>query len=234
MKGVPQEIGRPIRKKEAISPINERDTMSDPKTHWDKVYASKQPSDVSWYQPHLRMSLDLIRRSGVTQGDPLIDVGGGASTLVDDLLDAGFHNLTVLDISSKAIDASKVRLGTRAALVRWVADDILHVPLDNGRYALWHDRAVLHFLTDAEDRRAYVGQVRYAVRPGGIVVISTFALDGPPRCSGLEVRRYSPEALLAEFGPGFRLIESNVEDHRTPSGAAQAFLCCSLSFEGLV
>lgn len=208
--------------------------MSDPKTHWDSVYESNPPSNVSWYQPHLRVSFDLIVRSGITQADHIIDVGGGASTLVDDLLDRGFNNLTVLDISSKAIDISKARLGNRSARVNWIVDDVLHAPLEQGRYHLWHDRAVLHFMTNAESRRTYVGQVRHAVCPGGFVLISTFSLDGPSKCSGLDVFRYSPETLLAEFGPGFRLLESHSESHRTPSGVVQAFLYCSLSFEGPV
>jgi SAM-dependent methyltransferase len=208
--------------------------VSDTKPHWDKVYASKQPTEVSWYQPHLRVSFDLIERSGVTQVDHIIDVGGGASTLVDDLLDRDFNNLTVLDISSNAIEVSRSRLGNRAALVHWITDDVLLAPLEKGKYRLWHDRAVLHFLTNADDRRTYVGQVRHAVLPGGFVVISTFSLDGPSKCSGLETCRYSPETLLAEFGPGFRLLESHSELHRTPSGAVQAFLYCLLLFEGLV
>jgi 2-polyprenyl-3-methyl-5-hydroxy-6-metoxy-1,4-benzoquinol methylase len=179
------------------------------------------------------MSFDLIERSGITQSDQIVDVGAGASTLVDDLLDRGYHNITILDISSKAIDISKARLGSRANGIHWIVDDVLQAPLEHGGYQLWHDRAVLHFLTNAESRRAYVTQVRNAVAPGGSVVIATFALDGPSKCSGLEVSRYSPEALLAEFGPGFRLIESHSESHRTPPGAVQSFLYCLLSFEGL-
>jgi hypothetical protein len=161
-------------------------------------------------------------------------VGGGVSTLVDDLLDRGFNNLTVLDISSNAIDISKTRLGNRGALIHWVTDDVLRAPLNRGKYRLWHDRAVLHFLTNADDRRAYVSQVRHAVRAGGFAVISTFSLDGPQKCSGLEVCRYSPETLLAEFGPNFRLIEFRSEIHQTPSDTTQAFLHCLLSFAGPV
>jgi 2-polyprenyl-3-methyl-5-hydroxy-6-metoxy-1,4-benzoquinol methylase len=209
-----------------------RNQVHDPKTHWDGVYDSKQPSEVSWYQPHLLVSFELIVRSGITQSDHIIDVGGGTSTLVDDLLDRGFRNLTVLDISSKAIDITRARLGTRSAHIHWIVDDVLHAPLEQGRYRIWHDRAVLHFLTNAEARRTYVEQVRHAVCPGGFVAISTFSLDGPSKCSGLEVCRYSRETLLAEFGPRFRLIESRSESHRTPTGTAQAFLYCLLSFEG--
>lgn len=206
--------------------------MTDAKTHWNNVYLSKQPSEVSWYQAHLHTSIELIERSGVTQTDHVIDVGGGASTLVDDLLDRGFKNLTVLDISSNAIDVSKTRLGSRGALVHWISDDILSVHLDEAKYRFWHDRAVLHFLTNLEDRRTYIGQVRHALLPGGFVIISAFSLDGPSRCSGLETFRYSRESLLAEFGPGFHLREVRSERHRTPAGAVQDFLYCLLSSEG--
>jgi 2-polyprenyl-3-methyl-5-hydroxy-6-metoxy-1,4-benzoquinol methylase len=206
--------------------------MGDQKAHWEKVYESKKPSEVSWYQPHLVVSLDLIERSGITHADHIIDVGGGASTLVDDLIDRGFHNLTVLDISSKAIEISRARLVEQSARVHWIVGDVLQTPLEKARYHLWHDRAVLHFLTDAEARRTYVRNVRHAVCPGGFIVISTFALDGPAKCSGLEVCRYAPETLLAEFGPDFRLIKSRAERHRAPSGAVQAFLYCLLSFDG--
>jgi SAM-dependent methyltransferase len=208
-----------------------RRQMSSPGSHWEKVYSSKHHSELSWYQPHLRLSLELIRRSGVTLQDFIIDVGGGVSTLVDDLLDLGFRNITVLDVSPHALDASKVRLGHCASVVEWVAGDICLVPLRKRRYRLWHDRAVFHFLTTPEDRRAYTRQVRLALSPGGFVVISTFSLDGPQKCSGLDVQRYSSESLLREFGPGFRLLEAVPETHRTPSGGKQEFLCCLLTFE---
>lgn len=205
--------------------------MSDPKSHWEKVYSSKQHSELSWYQPHLRLSLELIRRSGVTLRDLIIDVGGGESTLVDDLLDLGFRNIAVLDASPHALDASKSRLRHRASMVEWIAEDICHASLRKGRYRLWHDRAVFHFLTNPEDRRAYTRQVRLALSPGGFVVISTFSLDGPQKCSGLDVQRYSSESLLREFAPGFRLLEAVPETHRTPSGRKQEFLYCLLTFE---
>jgi len=179
----------------------------------------------------LRLSLELVRRSGITGRDFIIDVGGGESTLVDDLLDLGFQNVTVLDISAQAISLSKDRLLDRSSMVNWIADDILHASLPMARYRLWHDRAVFHFLTDKQDRAAYADQVRFALSPGGFAVISTFSLDGPPRCSGLDVQRYSSETLLAELGPGFRLLDVLPENHRTPSGATQAFIYCLLAFE---
>jgi 2-polyprenyl-3-methyl-5-hydroxy-6-metoxy-1,4-benzoquinol methylase len=205
--------------------------VSEPKSHWEKVYISKQPSNVSWYQPHLRLSLELIKRSGVSLQDHIIDVGGGPSTLVDDLLNRGHRNITVLDVSARAIDLSKGRLGDDATHVEWIVDDVTHATLPKGRYRLWHDRAVFHFLTNSEDRRAYITQIHHALSPGGFVIISTFSVDGPRKCSGLEVCRYSAETLLAEFGNDFRLVASRSENHLTPSKATQAFIYCLFSLE---
>jgi 2-polyprenyl-3-methyl-5-hydroxy-6-metoxy-1,4-benzoquinol methylase len=205
--------------------------LSEPKSHWEKVYRSKQPSDVSWYQPHLRLSFELIERAGVGREDSIIDVGGGASTLVDDLLNRGYRNITVLDVSSQAIDISKRRLGNIGTQVEWIAHDVTDAILPNGRYRLWHDRAVFHFLTNSEDRQAYIRQIHHALRPDGFVVISTFSLEGPHKCSGLEVCRYSAETLLAEFGDKFRLVDSRSESHLTPSHATQAFTYCLFSLD---
>jgi 2-polyprenyl-3-methyl-5-hydroxy-6-metoxy-1,4-benzoquinol methylase len=201
------------------------------KSHWEKVYTSKDPSDVSWYQPHLRVSLDLIERAAVGRQDHIIDVGGGASTLVDDLLARGYRNITVLDVSAQAIDISKRRLGNMATQVEWIADDVTHATLPNSRYRLWHDRAVFHFLTNPDDRRAYIRQIHHALSPNGVVIISTFSVDGPRKCSGLEVCRYSAKTLLAEFGDDFRLVESHSENHLTPSNVTQAFIYCLFSRE---
>lgn len=198
----------------------------DSKSHWERVYRTTSPARVSWFQPHAARSLDLIRRVSPPPGGPMIDVGGGASTLVDDLLDAGYQDVTVLDVSGVALAEARARLGTRAALVQWWEADILDAPLPQGRYQVWHDRAVFHFLTGASDRARYVAQVRKAVRPGGHVLVATFAADGPTRCSGLDVVRYTPEALHAEFGAGFRLTASVHEDHVTPTGVHQAFVYC--------
>src|SRR5574342_563260 len=163
----------------------------DPKSHWERIYRTKHPTQVSWYQPHAQRSLDLIRRVSPPPNGAIIDVGGGASNLIDDFLDAGYHDLTVLDLSATALAETRTRLGPHAGNVRWIEADILNASLPQARYSVWHDRAVFHFLTEPVDRASYIAQVRRAVRPGGFVLVATFADDGPTRCSGLEVRRYS-------------------------------------------
>jgi len=188
------------------------------------VYEARSPTGVSWYQPHLAQSLRLIERTGVGAEGYLIDVGGGASTLVDDLLERGYRHVTVLDVSAAALRLSQERLRELAGSVTWLEGDATQVALPAHRYDIWHDRAALHFLTEAADRRSYVEAVRRSVKPGGHVIIAAFDMDGPPRCSGLPVRRYSAEALGAELGDGFRSIGSVREEHRTPAGAVQAFL----------
>ena len=198
----------------------------DPKSHWERVYRTKLPTQVRWYQPHALRSLDLIRRVSPPPNGAIIDVGGGASTLTDDLLDAGYQDLTVLDLSGSALAQPRARLGARAGCVRWVEADVLNAPLPRAAYSVWHDRAVFHFLTEPADRASYVAQVRRAVRPGGFVLVATFADDGPTRCSGLDVHRYSPEALHAEFGAPFRQVASEREEHITPAGVLQAFTYC--------
>ena len=194
--------------------------------HWNKVYTTKATDTVSWYQEHAARSLDLIRRLGVTKDAPLIDVGGGASVLVDDLFDAGYGNLSVLDLSGAALAAARARLGARAAAVRWIEGDVTQVALPDQAYALWPDRAVFHFLTTAEQRAAYVRQVMRAVRPGGHVIVATFATDGPTECSGLPVMRYDAEHLHGEFGAPFELLGHEHEVHHTPAGKQQSFLYC--------
>ena len=194
--------------------------------HWEGVYSRKAPTEVSWYQPEAKVSLELIRRAAPELDSPIIDVGGGASTLADRLLDAGYRHLCVLDIAATAIHQARERLGVRAGLVEWIAADVLRAPLRANAFVVWHDRAVFHFLTDAADRGRYVAQVRRAVRPGGHVIVATFAPEGPDRCSGLEVMRYTPNAMHAEFGADFALLDSVREDHHTPSGSTQAFVYC--------
>jgi SAM-dependent methyltransferase len=194
--------------------------------HWERIYRSKDPSQVSWYQPEPRLSLDLIRRVAPDLDAPIIDVGGGASSLVDWLLDAGYRHLTVLDLAPSALAISRERLGERASLVTWIAADALTGPLPSSSYAVWHDRAVFHFMTDPRDRARYVDQTRYAVKPGGHLIVASFAPDGPTRCSGLDVVRYSAEAMHGEFGADFRLVGSVRQDHHTPSGISQAFVYC--------
>ena len=203
----------------------------DAQMHWDKIYTEKAPDAVSWYAPHLQASLALIERTGVARSAAIIDVGGGESTLVDDLLDRGYEEITVLDISQTAIDVSRKRLGNLASRVHWVGGDITQVTLPPAAYDLWHDRAVFHFLTAPSDRVAYVRQVAHAVKPGGHIIVSTFGPKGPTRCSGLDVVRYSAESLHNEFGVRFRLMQSSRQLHQTPFGTIQQFLYCYCRLE---
>jgi len=195
-------------------------------THWEKIYREKAPDAVSWYRPHLETSLALIERAAPERGVSIIDVGGGESTLVDDLLAHGYQNITVLDVSQTAIAVTKKRLGSAAEEVQWVTADIVNGELAPNAYDVWHDRAVFHFLTAMAQRVAYVRQVARAVKPGGHVLVSTFGPEGPTKCSGLEVVRYDAESLHAEFGVRFRLLDSIKEMHNTPFGTTQQFLYC--------
>ena len=203
----------------------------DRRSYWDDVYRTKGPERVSWFQAEARLSRSLIERSAPDRGARIIDVGAGASTLVAGLLDAGYRQLTVVDLSSTALALAQQRLGCAAAQVSWIAGDVLCLDVSPDAFDLWHDRAVFHFLTQAEDRTRYVAPVRRAVAPGGHVLVATFAEDGPTRCSGLEVARYSPAALHGEFGPDFRLLASEREVHITPTGSEQAFTYCLCRFE---
>ena len=198
----------------------------DVKTLWEKVYTTNSPESFSWYREHLETSLALIERTAVGRSASIIDIGGGESTFVDDLLLRGYKNLTVLDVSQTAIEVTKKRLGSTAEQVRWLVDDILEIELGPRAYDLWHDRAVFHFLTTPERRLAYVRQVTRAVKPGGHVIVSTFGPEGPMKCSGLEVMRYDAESLHGEFGGHFRLVENCKELHQTPFGTTQQFLYC--------
>jgi SAM-dependent methyltransferase len=200
--------------------------------HWERIYRTKDPTQVSWYQPEPQLSRDLIRRVSPDLDAPIIDVGAGTSTLVDDLLSGGYRNLTVLDLAPSALDISRQRLGDRARKVTWIAGSILDAPLRPAAYAVWHDRAVFHFLTDPLDRARYVAQTAHAVRTGGHLIVASFGPEGPAKCSGLDVARYSPEAMHAEFGRRFRLLDSEREDHHTPSGVTQAFVYCLCRVEG--
>jgi SAM-dependent methyltransferase len=196
--------------------------------HWERIYSTKAPDQVSWYSPHLNLSLELIERTSISRAAAIIDVGGGESTLVDDLLASGYEDISVLDISQTAIEANRKRLGKDAERVHWIAADITTVQLERSRFDVWHDRAVFHFLTAPSDRAAYVRQVIRAVRPGGHVIVGTFGPDGPAWCSGFDVVRYDADSLQREFGERFRLLESSKPLHRTPSGAIQQFLYCLL------
>jgi len=199
----------------------------DAKPHWERMYHTLAPHEVSWYQEHPRLSLDLIHSTGASKAAHIIDVGGGTSRLVDELLAEGYQHVTVLDIAGRALELARERLGSRAAAVTWVEADITAVELPRDGYDVWHDRAVFHFLMEPEDRRRYVETMRHAVRSNGHVIVATFALDGPTRCSGLDVVRYSPATLANEFGADFELLKSTNELHRTPLGVDQAFLYCS-------
>lgn len=196
------------------------------KDHWEQVYATKAATSVSWFQEHAEQSLRLIAGTGVPLTANIIDVGGGASTLVDDLLAKGYSGMTVLDLSAAALATARDRLGAAATRVRWIEGDIMATDLPGHAFDVWHDRAVFHFLTSPEQRDAYVRTVLRAVRPGGHVIVSTFAEDGPLQCSGLPVMRYDAQSLHAEFGPPFELVAHAREAHRTPSGGMQSFVYC--------
>jgi len=194
--------------------------------HWERIHGVKAPVDVSWYRPHLERSLAFVDGAGLPVNASIIDVGGGASTLVDDLLDRGYHDVTVLDISSAAIDRAKARLGARADTVTWLAGDITTIGLPGHRYDFWHDRAVFHFLTDADARLRYIEAVRRSLKIDGHIVVATFGPSGPTTCSGLEVVRYSADGLHGQFGAQFRKVGSCIEIHTTPWGAEQEFMYC--------
>ena len=191
--------------------------------HWNRVYETKASNAVSWYQATPVRSLGLLDAVGAGPDTAIIDVGGGDSTLVDALLARGHRNVTVLDISPAALDRAAARLGPESGAVRWIAADITAAELPAAAYEIWHDRAVFHFLVDASDRARYRAAVARSLRPGGHVLMSTFATDGPPRCSGLDVVRYDPEDLLQEFGNDYALVSGGHDDHQTPAGRTQRF-----------
>lgn len=197
--------------------------MSDRRTHWQKIYADESPSGLSWYQERPERSLQLIRDSAIDKGDALIDVGGGASRLVDYLSGEGFTNLSVLDISGHALARAKSRLGRSAAAVQWIEADITEFRTQQ-RYGLWHDRAVFHFLTDPLDRQKYLDVLTRTLRPQGHLVIAAFAPDGPEKCSGLAVERYDAPRLMAVLGEDFQLLGQARELHVTPANKEQRFM----------
>jgi len=199
--------------------------------HWERIYAEKSPDTVSWYRPHLETSLELIERAAPVLTASIIDVGGGESTLVDDLLARAYQDVTVLDVSQTAIDVTRRRLGVASERVKWLVADIGKAALAPRAYDVWHDRAVFHFLTSTEERMAYVGQVANAVRSGGHVIVSTFGPEGPTKCSGLDVVRYDAASLHEQFGVRFNLLGSSKELHRTPLGTLQQFLYCLCRIE---
>ncbi len=195
------------------------------KQHWEQVYQGKGEDETSWFQPRPETSLDLIEASGEPKDAAFIDVGGGVSRLVDQLLHHGWSNISVLDIAPSALATARERLGNRATQVNWLEADLLEATLD-GPYRIWHDRAVFHFLTESEDRKRYLTQLRRALEPGGHCIIATFAPEGPQACSGLPVQRYSPESLTETLGGDFQLQETVQEEHQTPAGKTQSFIYC--------
>jgi 2-polyprenyl-3-methyl-5-hydroxy-6-metoxy-1,4-benzoquinol methylase len=192
----------------------------------DKPYQTKPADAVSWFQEHATRSLEIIRSIGATSDAKILDAGGGSSILVDDLLTGRFKHVSVLDLSASALEVARRRLGSLGQNVTWITGDILTVELPEQTYDIWHDRAVFHFLTDPADRMAYVRQVMKSVKPGGHVIVATFAPDGPEQCSGLPVARYDPDQLHDEFGPSFELLEHASEEHKTPWGSVQHFIYC--------
>lgn len=194
------------------------------KQHWETVYTTQPTTAVSWYQPHATRSLAMVGALGLPKTAPILDVGGGASTLVDGLLAAGYADVSVLDLSGAALAASKERLGLAAKKARWIEGDILRQEFAPASVVVWHDRAVFHFLTRAQDRAAYARKAREAMGPGGLLIVATFAQDGPTQCSGLPVCRYGAAQLAAEFADGFAPVSFENETHPTPWGADQSFL----------
>ena len=197
----------------------------DRKKHWEQVYSQRQSTEVSWYQQHPEGSLELIDATGVKQSASIVDIGGGASTLVDFLLKAGYKHLSVLDISPAAIKQAKSRLGSNESKVEWIEQDITEFKTDRC-FDVWHDRAVFHFLTDEKDRTSYVKAMLSALNIGAHVIIAAFDANGPKKCSGLKVMHYSPEKMSAVLGGSFQLIETRTENHLTPGGASQGFVYC--------
>lgn len=209
--------------------------MDDPATstgtgharRWDNIYRAKDADEVSWYQSHPTVSLALIDEVGPRRDAPILDVGGGTSVLVDRLLQRGYSDLTVLDVSAHALETSRRRLRAHAGRVHWVHADVL-TWIPARRFTLWHDRAVFHFLTVPAERATYRELAASAVIPGGHLIVGTFASDGPRSCSGLPVARYSPDALAERLGPAFTPVASRREHHRTPAGVDQPFTWLAL------
>jgi SAM-dependent methyltransferase len=194
--------------------------------YWERVYAAKSPDQVSWFRPHLETSLAFVRRASKSFSASIVDVGGGVSSLAGDLFADGYRDISILDISQTALDCAKERLGAASREIQWIHADITSAELPPQAYDVWHDRAVFHFLTNPEQRAAYVRQAMRAVKPGGHVIVGTFGPEGPEKCSGLHVARYDADGLHGEFGAPFELIESAQELHVTPFGTTQQFVYC--------
>jgi SAM-dependent methyltransferase len=198
--------------------------------HWETVYQSRPEQQLSWYQEDPQVSLNLVKNAGLDKDDPIIDVGGGASMLVDCLLERYYRDISVLDISATALQLNRDRMDQQADLVHWIASDICNFNPQR-KYALWHDRALFHFLTEEESRRQYTKVMQKALTPGGQAIFATFAVEGPRQCSGLDTLRYDQDRLLEVLGPDFRLLEEAREVHETPASREQLFSYFRLVFE---
>jgi 2-polyprenyl-3-methyl-5-hydroxy-6-metoxy-1,4-benzoquinol methylase len=209
-----------------MSNQNKSENLMKSKSHWDQVYATKPVDTVSWFETHAADSLRFLQKTGVDLAAAIVDIGGGASTFVDDLLSLGYKNLSVLDIAEQALSATKTRLGARAGAVNWLVADITKSQFEAHSIDVWHDRAVFHFLTSAEDRKAYIKNMLNALKPNSHAIIATFAEDGSLKCSGLEIVRYSASSLQAELGVSFALIATEKVSHHTPGGNLQQFIYC--------
>lgn len=198
--------------------------MTDKKQHWEEVYKNRPVDRLGWYKPHIHRSVEWIKELVPDWSDPVIDVGGGVSTLADDLLAEEYMDITVVDISGKALSHARERLRDKADRITWIEGDILQTELPEKYYTLWHDRAVFHFLTDENDQEAYIERMKMSLKAGGFVIMATFAPEAPPKCSGLPVERYDVYKLVTRLGSGFRLLGSVKEMHVTPGGVEQMYL----------
>jgi 2-polyprenyl-3-methyl-5-hydroxy-6-metoxy-1,4-benzoquinol methylase len=201
------------------------------KRHWERVYRTHSSTEVGWYQAYPDISLKLIHKTCSRTDCKIIDVGGGTSKLSQYLIDQGYQELTILDISGKSINKAKAQLGEKSNDINWIEADVTGHCF-NEQYDIWHDRAVFHFLTKDEERKRYISSLNHALRLNGHLIIATFSMEGPPKCSGLSVARYNPETLQKELGDNFNLVESSIEEHKTPSGVTQNFIYCRFIRQG--
>ncbi|HRK54762.1 MAG TPA: class I SAM-dependent methyltransferase [Cyclobacteriaceae bacterium] len=202
----------------------------DKSKHWDDIYATRQPHEVSWTQENPKISLDFIHSFNLPKQASIIDVGGGESKLVDRLIDEGYEDITVLDISEHALKRTKIRLGEAAEKVNWIVADITEFKTDK-TFDLWHDRATFHFMTTPDQINEYLKRAKTNLKTNGYLTIGTFSQDGPKKCSGLEIKQYSEEALQNQLRDGFEKIRCITEDHQTPFGTLQNFLFCSFKWQ---
>lgn len=198
--------------------------MPTPSEHWDRVYQTKRVDEVSWHRRHLEVSFDLVAQTGAGPDAAILDVGAGASTLVDDLLESSYRDVTLLDVSDAALAVTRQRLGPKASLVSFIVGDVISVELPAKHFHIWHDRAAFHFFVDPVKQQRYVEQARHSVAHGGYLIIAGFGPNGPQRCSGLPTMRYDAAGLQDAFGPDFRVVNSRDERHVTPAGVEQAFV----------